>query len=160
MITEVENSQSGFSILEVSVASVVSMVGLLCIAGLFSLSISQGRVVKQFSATTALAQEKLEQLTTFERGDSRLTVGGDLNTAQTVGGLVYSDDIFVDDAGPVYINGSIPPLSKAQYRRYWTVQNSPTLTNTMIVAVRVVALQAGRNSGKAEETTLMSVRSW
>lgn len=160
MITEVENSQSGFSIIEVSVASVVSMVGLLCLAGLFTLSISQGRVVKQFSASTALAQEKLEQLTTFERSDSRLAVGGDLNTAQTVGALVYSDDIFVEDTGQVYINTSIPSGSKAQYRRFWTVQSSPTLTNTMIVAVRVVALQAGRNSGKAEETTLMSVRSW
>lgn len=159
-MTEVENSQSGFTILEVCVASVVSMVGLLCLAGLFTLSISQSRVVKQFSASTALAQEKLEQLTTFERGDSRLTVGGDLNTAQTVGALVYSDDIFVEDTGQVYINTGIPAGSKAQYRRFWAVQNSPTLTNTMIVAVRVVALQAGRNSGKAEETTLMSVRSW
>lgn len=160
MITEVKNSESGFTILEVSVASVVSMVGLLCLAGLFSLSISQGRVVKQFSASTALAQEKLEQLTTFERSDSRLSVGGDLNAAQTVGAIVYSDDIFVEDTGSVYINSSIPSGSKAQYRRFWTVQNSPTLTNTMIVAVRVVALQAGRNTGKAEETTLMSVRSW
>ena len=160
MITEVKNSESGFTILEVSVASVVSMVGLLCLAGLFSLSISQGRVVKQFSASTALAQEKLEQLTTFERSDSRLAVGGDLNAAQTVGAIVYSDDIFVDDTGSVYINSSIPSGSKAQYRRFWTVQNSPTLTNTMIVSVRVVALQAGRNTGKAEETTLMSVRSW
>ena len=160
MITEAENSQSGFTILEVSVASVVSMVGLLCLAGLFSLSISQGRVVKQFSASTALAQEKLEQLTTFERSDTRLAVGGDLNAAQTVGAIVYSDDIFVDDTGTVSINAAIPSGSTAQYRRFWTVQSSPTLTNTMIVAVRVVALQAGRNSGKAEETTLMSVRSW
>src|SRR5258707_10948320 len=124
MITEAENSQSGFTILEVSVASVVSMVGLLCLAGLFSLSISQGRVVKQFSASTALAQEKLEQLTTFERSDTRLAVGGDLNAAQTVGAIVYSDDIFVDDTGQVSINGAIPSGSKAQYRRFWTVQNS------------------------------------
>lgn len=160
MITEVENTESGFTILEVAVASVVSMVGLLCLAGLFTLSISQGRVVKQFSSTTALAQEKLEQLTTFERSDTRLAVGGDLNSALAVGSITYSDDIFIDDTGSVYINGSIPSGSKAQYRRFWTVQNSPTLTNTMIVAVRVVALQAGRNSGKAEETTLMSVRSW
>jgi Tfp pilus assembly protein PilV len=160
MINEPENSQSGFTILEVSVASVVSMVGLLCLAGLFTLSISQSRHIKQFSSTTALAQEKLEQLTTLERSDSRLSVGGDLNSAQTVGTLSYSDDICVDDAGEVYTNGNIPSGSKAQYRRFWTVQSSPTLTNTVIVAVRVVALQAGRNIGKSEETTLMSVRSW
>jgi type II secretory pathway pseudopilin PulG len=157
---QTENTQGGFTILEVSVASVVSMVGLLCLAGLFTLSISQNRVVKQFSSTTALAQEKLEQLTTFERSDSRLSAGGSLNSALTVGTLQYSDDVFVDDTGQVYINANIPSGSKAQYRRFWAVQNSPTLTNTMIVAVRVVALQAGRNSGKAEETTLMSVRSW
>ena len=160
MIAEAENTESGFTIIEVAVASVVSMVGLLCLAGLFTLSISQSRVVKQFSSTTALAQEKLEQLTTFERSDSRLAVGGDLNSSLTVGSITYSDDIFVDDTGAVYINTNIPSGSKAQYRRFWTVQSSPTLTNTMIVAVRVVALQAGRNIGKAEETTLMSVRSW
>lgn len=155
-----KDSQSGFTILEVSVASVVSMVGLLCLAGLFSLSISQNRVVKQFASTTALAQEKLEQLMTFEKSDGRLTVGGDLNAAQTVGSLLYSDDIFVDDGGQIYINSSIPSGSKPQYRRFWTVQNSPTLTNTIIVGVRVLALQAGRNTGKAEETTLTNVRSW
>ena len=160
MLLNNESEQRGFTVLEVVIATVVSMVGLLSLAGLFTLSISQNRVVKQFASTTALAQEKLEQLTAIEKSDSRLAVGGDLNLTKTVGTIVYSDDIFVDDAGQVYLNSSIPAGSKALYRRFWTVQSSPTLTNTLILGVRVVALQAGRNSGRAEETTFTTVRSW
>ncbi len=160
MILDDEKEQRGFTVLEVVIATVVSMVGLLSLAGLFTLSISQNRLVKQFATTTALAQEKIEQLTAIEKSDSRLAVGGDLNITKTVGTIVYSDDIFVDDAGLVYLNSSIPVGSKAQYRRFWTVQSSPTLTNTLILGVRVVALQAGRNSGRAEETTFTTVRSW
>ena len=160
MLLDNENEQRGFTVLEVVIATVVSMVGLLSLAGLFTLSISQNRVVKQFASTTALAQEKIEQLTAIEKSDSRLAVGGDLNIAKTVGTIVYADDIFVDDGGQVYLNSSIPAGSKALYRRFWTVQSSPTLTNTLIIGVRVVAVQAGRNSGRAEETTFATVRSW
>src|ERR1700730_16029617 len=160
MLVNSENEQLGFTVLEVVIATVVSMVGLLSLAGLFTLSISQNRVIKQFASTTALAQEKLEQLTAIEKSDSRLAVGGDLNVSKTVGAIVYSDDIFIDDAGQVYLNSSIPAGSKALYRRFWIVQSSPTLTNTLIIGVRVVALQAGRNTGRAEETTFTTVRSW
>jgi hypothetical protein len=155
-----EGGQSGFTVLEVVIATVVAMIGLLSLAGLFTLSISQNRVVKQFASTTALAQEKIEQLTAIEKADNRLAVGGDLNIAKTVGAIVYSDDIYVDDAGLVYLNGNIPVGVKALYRRFWTVASSAALANTVIIGVRVVALQSGRNTGRAEETVLTTVRSW
>lgn len=155
-----ENGQSGFTIIEVSIAALISMVGLVCVAGLFTLSISQNKVVRQFASTTALAQEKLEQLTALERNDTRLAVGGNLNAAATVGTIVYSDDIHIGDTGQVYLNAAIPAGLRPQYRRYWSVQTIPALANSIVIGVRVVALQIGRNTGRAEETTLTTVRTW
>ena len=53
----------------------------------------------------------------------------------------------------------IPQGQVPHYRRYWRIENDPELINTLIISVRVAALQAGRNRGMAEETTLATVRS-
>lgn len=165
MVREKRNAQSGFSVIEVAVASVVSMVGLIFLASLFTLAISQNRITKQFSSTTALAQEKIEELSALEKENDRLTRGGDLYTSKTVQAssgatLIYSNEIFVDDSGLILLDGDIPSGRTPHYRRYWSVQNDPALLNTMIVSVRVVSLQSGRNSRQTEETTLTTVRSW
>lgn len=173
MTTDEQTGQGGFTIIEVSLASLITLVGLVCLAGLFTLSISQNKIVKQFTSTTAFAQEKIEQLTALEQGDARLAVGGNLTASATVGGIVYSDDIYVSndtkdsDVGTVYINSAIPTGRPVLYRRYWSVQLVPTptlptatLANSVLIGVRVVALQSGRNTGKPEETTLTIVRSW
>lgn len=160
MTIDEETGQGGFTIIEVALASLVTLVGLVCLAGLFTLSISQNRTVKQYTSTTAFAQEKLEQLTAIEKSDARLAVGGSLTAAATVGGVLYSDDILVDDAGQVYLNAAIPTGQQAQYRRFWSVQLVPALANSIVIGVRVAALQAGHNAGRAEETTLTTVRSW
>jgi Tfp pilus assembly protein PilV len=161
MTEEAKNGQSGFTMIEVAVASVITMVGLIFLASLFSLAILQNRVVRQFTSTTSLAQEKIEELGALEKLDDRLKIGGDLNSPVKVGNITYSNLIFVDDdTGKVYLDGNIPQGKPAQYRRYWSIQNNPALTDTINISVRVVALQAGRNSGTAEETTLSTVRSW
>lgn len=160
MTIDEKTGQSGFTIIEVCIASLLTLVGLVSLAGLFTLSISQNRLVKQYASTTAFAQEKLEQLTALEESDTRLAVGGSLTAAATVGGIVYSDDIHVDDAGQVYLNAAIPAGRSAQYRRFWSVQLIPALANSIVIGVRVAALQAGHNTGRAEETTLTTVRSW
>jgi len=183
MTKDQQTGQGGFTLIEVSIASLIVLVGLVALAGLFTLSISQNKIVKQYTSTTAFAQEKIEQLTALEQGDVRLVVGGSLTAPVTVttGGtpatILYSDDIYVSDnaadsdVGTVYMTSSGPAIPggnvNAQYRRYWSVQLVPTpslptatLANSVLIGVRVVALQAGRNTGKAEETTLTIVRSW
>jgi len=155
-----ENDQGGFTLIEVAVASIITMVGLVFLASLFTLAITQNRVVKQFTSTTALAQEKIEELNAIDFGDKKLNVGGDLDDQVSVDEVSYFDEVFVDDkTGDVKTGAQIPQGQVPHYRRYWRVENDPELLNTVIISVRVAALQAGRNTGMAEETTLATVRS-
>ena len=155
-----ENDQGGFTLIEVAVASVITMIGLVFLASLFTLAITQNRVVKQFTSTTALAQEKIEELNAIDYGDKKLKVGGDLDDQVSVDDVDYFDEIFIDDqTGEVKTGAQIPEGQVPHYRRFWRIENDPELLDTVIISVRVAALQAGRNTGMAEETTLATVRS-
>lgn len=155
--------QRGFSLIEVAVASLVTMSGLIFLATLFTLAINQNRLIQNYASTTALARQKLEEFNAIERLDARLSVGGDLEDA--VAG--YNDEIFVDDQGTV--TTVIPNGEVANYRRMWQIQRTPdpTLSDTFIIAVRVVALQRSfskrddQNSLRGnEQTTLTTMRSF
>jgi hypothetical protein len=176
MVRDKENDQGGFSVIEVAIASIVSMIGMIFLASLFTLAIAQNRTVKQFTSTTALAQEKIEELSALEQTSVRLTRGGDLYSSKAVAvgpstTLTYSNDIFVADSGQILLDGNIPSGRAPHYRRFWSIQNDPTLLNTVIISVRVVSTQSGRNTrwtdgtskssaNSTEETTLTTVRSW
>ncbi len=156
MMKEIESNQNGFTILEVAIASIITMVGLLFLAGLFTLAIGQNRMVKQFTTTLALAQQKLEELNALEREDERFAVGGGLTEETKVDD--YSDVVFVNPSTGT-ITTEIPEGETPIYARYWIIENDPTLTNTRIISVRVVAIQASQGR-QAEETTLTTARSW
>src|SRR5262249_61229285 len=132
-------------------------------AMLFTLAINQNRLVKNYSSTTALARQKLEELNAIERLDARLVVGGSLTVAQPG----YSDRVLVDENGTVLT--VIPDGTVPNYGRFWQIQPAPdaTLSDTFIITVRVVALQRSRvygNGGNAlqapEQTTLTTMRSF
>jgi Tfp pilus assembly protein PilV len=148
------DAESGFTVLEVAVASVITVVSLVFLASLFSLAVTQNRMVKQFTASTALAQEKMEELNAIDRNDDRLRVGGGLDAATQEDD--YWENIFVDDAGAVTV---VQPGQVANYVRHWQVTADPLLANTRVISVRVVAMYATRGR-RAEGTTLVSVRSW
>src|SRR2546423_6943952 len=67
-----QSDEAGFTVLEVAMAAVITMVSLSFLAGLFTLGIAQNRMVKQYTTTTALARQKLEELNAIERSDARL----------------------------------------------------------------------------------------
>lgn len=155
-------SEQGFSLIEVAIASVITMVGLVFLAGMFTLAMSQNRMVKQHTTTTALAQQKLEELMAIEKNDARLLIPGgqtsvgDLTDAGKV--TNYYDSLCVNDAGnpTTDCSGGIP-----SYRRYWKVENDPGgFDRAIVIAVRVVALQSARAGAMNEETTLTTVRSF
>ncbi len=127
----------------------------MLLAGLFTLAINQNRTVKQFTATTALGQQKMEELNAIDKNDTRISVGGGLNEASKQTG--YWDYVYVDDAGTV--TTTIPPGQVPNYVRYWKIENDPSIDRTIIVSVRAVTLHPG-HSKKPEETVLVSVRSW
>ncbi|HJQ24472.1 MAG TPA: hypothetical protein VKA60_11200 [Blastocatellia bacterium] len=157
--TPVQSSnEAGFTVLEVAMASVITMVSLTCLAGLFTLGIAQNRLVKQYTTTTALAQQKLEELNAIERGDARLAVGGGLNVTGDPSATGYTDTVYVDPATGT-VTTTIPQGATPIYDRYWKIEADPQLTTTFIVSVRVISRQPsiGRT---AEETTLTTARGW
>lgn len=154
--------EQGFSLIEVAIASVITMVGLVFLASMFTLAMSQNRMVKQHTTTTALAQQKLEELMAIEKNDARLlipggqTVVGDLTEAGKV--TNYYESLCVDSTGTPTQDCSGGGV--ASYRRYWKVENDPGgFDRAIVIAVRVVALQAARGNLN-EETTLTTVRSF
>lgn len=155
-----ENKENGFTLIEVAIASVITMVGLLFLASLFTLSISQNRLVKHFTATTALAQQKLEELNAIRANDPRLQVGGNLNAGVVVGGINYFDRVSINDQGGVMIDDEIPEGQPVHYNRFWRIEQETNalFPNTFIISVRVVSTQAGNNKSSAESTTLATVR--
>lgn len=148
--------QQGFTIIEVAVASLVMTVGLIFLATLFTLSITQNRLNSHFASTTALAQQKLEELLAIENNDTRLAIGGGLTAATQQ--TNYWDQIYVDDAG--ILTTTIPAGQVPNYGRYWLIEADPGgLPSTIVISVQVVALQASR--GRANEaTTLSTTRSF
>jgi Tfp pilus assembly protein PilV len=146
----------GFTLIEVTIATLITMVGLIALASLFTYAMYHNKQIKQHTATTALAQQKLEELTAIEKDDLRLDIGGSLTEAGKQAG--YWDEVNVNDkTGDV--STTIPAGTVANYKRYWQIQADPELDYTVIITVRVVAVQAsiGRTP---EQTTLVSIRAF
>jgi Tfp pilus assembly protein PilV len=150
--TDELRGEQGFTLLEVAFASIITVIGLIFLASLFTLAISQNKFVKQFTSTTMLAQQKLEELNAIELNDpqNRLTVGGNLTEATKQAN--YYD--YLDEKG-----ASVGSQATAVYRRYWKVEPDPQLGQAVIISVRVEAVQASRGRN-VEETTLTTVRSF
>ncbi len=161
--------EQGFTLIEVAIASVISMVSLVFLASLFTLAIGQNRIIRQHTTTTALAQQKLEEMMAIEKNDPRLIIPGGQTSVGSIAEATkvanYFDSLCVDSAGAPSTDcsgGQVPT-----YRRYWKIENDPGgLDRALVIAVRVVALQAGRggktigNSSPNEETTVCTVRSF
>jgi type II secretory pathway pseudopilin PulG len=153
--------EKGFTLIEVAVASVITMVGLVFLATLFTLAMSQNRLTKQHTATTALAQQKLEELMARERNDAKLTIGGGLDSSTKQDN--YFDQLLIEDSGAIIT--PVPSNKVANYGRYWKIESDPGgMSNAVLISVRVVALQtasgARNNELYNEQTTLTTVRSW
>lgn len=154
-----QSTENGFSLIEVAIASVITMGGLVFLASLFTLAISQNRMIKQYTTAVALAQEKLEELNAIETGDKRLDLGGGLTEALKK--TDYYDTLYVNPlTGELTsVTPTGPASAFALYDRYWLVEPDADLTNAVLISVRVKARQP--SVGKtAEETTLATERSW
>ena len=160
---ELKSSESGFTVLEVAVAAVISTVGLVILAGLFTLGIAQNRMVKQYTTATALARQKLEEINAVERTDARVAnIGGGLNRPEVSGDAAqtgYTDTVYVNPQTGM-VTTVIPTGATPIYDRYWKVEQDPQFNTTArIISVRVVARQASVGN-KSEETILTTIRSW
>jgi len=153
------NSNShGFSLVEVMVAMGLLTVVSLGVAQLFALSTRANVIAKGQTSTTAMAEQKLEQLRSLTWGfdqsgqglpvsdtTSNLSVtpptqnGSGLNPSpvdsleQNTSGFVD----FVDGAGTWVGTGTTPPAT-AVYIRRWSIQPLPVNpNNTLVIQVLV-----------------------
>jgi prepilin-type N-terminal cleavage/methylation domain-containing protein len=158
MSAKSNSSSRGFSLVEVLVAMGLLTVVSLGVAQLFALSTRANVIAKGQTSTTAMAQQKLEQLrgltwgfdlagqglplsdtTTNVSVDPPAHNGSGLNPSptdsleqNTVG---FVD--FLDGAGTWVGTGSNPPAS-AVYIRRWSIQPLPTNpNNTLVIQVLV-----------------------
>jgi len=152
------SSSRGFSLVEVLVAMGLLTVVSLGVAQLFALSTRANVIAKGATSTTAMAEQKLEQLRGLMWGfdsagqglpvsdtTTNLTVmppthdGSGLNPSpsdaleQNTAGFVD----FLDGGGSWVGTGMIPP-SSAVYIRRWSIQPLPTNpNNTLVIQVLV-----------------------
>jgi prepilin-type N-terminal cleavage/methylation domain-containing protein len=152
------SNSRGFSLVEVLVAMGLLTAVSLGVAQLFALSTRANVIAKGQTSTTAMAEQKLEQLRSLTWGfdlagqglplsdtTSNLTVtpptqdGSGLNPSpvdsleQNTAGFVD----FIDGAGAWVGTGTTPPAT-AVYIRRWSIQPLPTNpNNTLVIQVLV-----------------------
>src|SRR5215475_9790803 len=122
------NISAGFTLIEAVIAMMVTVVGLVSIAGMFSLAMKTNASSRNFTTATTLAQDKLEQLgaVSFQRlvDPSRMTsnpgthvaddayiVGSIENDAIASDGSFYFDKIIIAGREDVEPEGTITVVS-------------------------------------------------
>jgi prepilin-type N-terminal cleavage/methylation domain-containing protein len=108
---------SGFSLLEVMIATVLLATALTSLAELFAVSVRNNVVAKHGTFAAALAAQKIEQL----RGDGRVTPSSSNTLRVTTDGYVD----FLDPNGAVLgtVGTAIP--DGTAYIRRWSVEPLP-----------------------------------
>jgi prepilin-type N-terminal cleavage/methylation domain-containing protein len=178
MSAKFNSSSRGFSLVEVMVAMGLLTVVSLGVAQLFALSTRANVIAKGQTSTTAMAEQKLEQLRGLTWGfdlagqglplsdtTTNLTVsppthnGSGLNPSpsdsleQNTAGFVD----FLDGQGQWVGTGSTPPGS-AVYIRRWSIQPLPTNpNNTLVIQVLVtpVSSEAARTESAFTRTRMV-----
>src|SRR5215204_5085498 len=87
--TKTVQGESGFTLLETSIAMVVMMVGALACSSLFVFSIHNNVGGSERALSMAVAQQQLEQIRSVSYEDTTLTVGT-TDLSVTTGGRTYN----------------------------------------------------------------------
>ena len=151
--------QAGFTLLELMIAVLVLVFGLLSITALFATAIGNNGRSRLDSTATMLSQSVIEQITAVlaRGGPSAMTDCGQppttWNIDTSVGGanLSGSSIDFTQTSPPagyqmnfVVCNGGGEAGTQAQYDVRWNVAQVSTNTYLVTVAARPQGMQAGR----------------
>ena len=155
------SSNSGFSLLEVLVATAILATSLVSLAQLFALSTRSNIGSRNMTYATVLAQQKLEELRSLSWGFDQVGLPiSDITTDTTVTpetptggtGLSPSADSalqanttgyvdYIDAYGNKMGGGTVPPQN-AIYTRRWSISPLPTNpNNTLVIQVLVTRLK-------------------
>jgi prepilin-type N-terminal cleavage/methylation domain-containing protein len=136
---------TGFSLIEVLVATAIVLGGMAALAPLFVLSGDANRVAGGTSIALLAAQQKLEEL----------RAAPDENASP-------SSSLAADTAGYVdYLNAAGAPLSDsgggAMFTRRWSVEPLGAPVRSVVLRVLVIPANASRERGRSS-TALSSVK--
>jgi prepilin-type N-terminal cleavage/methylation domain-containing protein len=173
-------SQEGFSLVEVLVAVVILVTGLIAVAELFIISTNANRAARRVTSTAVLAQQKIEQLRGLTWGfddfglpisDYSTNVAVTPPTSSGGGGLQASPGDTLATATPGYVDyldaygawvgtGASPPAG-ALYERRWSIDPLPTNPNNTLVFQVVVdrIAPASPAADRARQVTLKTRKS-
>lgn len=161
--------QSGFSLIEVLVASGLLASALIALAQLFAISTATNLSSRNTTYATVLAEQKLEELRALTWGFDReglpvtdTTTNTAVNPETTTGGTGltpspstalnentsgYVD--YIDQFGNKVGTGGTSPPGSAVYSRRWSIEPLPTNPNNTIVIQVLVTRH--RNRGTSDE---------
>jgi len=177
------SDQSGFSLAEVLVASVILMTGVIALAQLFIMSTTANRVARGTTTTMVLAEQKMEQLrglawgfdliglplsdTTTDISKVPADASGSGLSPSPPNSLTQNSAGYVDylDVNGRWVgSGANPPVGTVFIRR-WSIEPLPTNpNNTLILQVLVTrrtdrgAADQGNVARLPEEARLVSVK--
>jgi type II secretory pathway pseudopilin PulG len=179
------NSEAGFSIVEVLVATGLLASALVALAQLFAIATTTNANARSSTITMILAEQKIEQLRalqyTFDRvglpvQDTEtdlavyppLATGGKGLSPHTDNTLQVNTDGYVDYLDPygrTLGGGTVIPENTAFIRR-WSVEPLPTNPNNVVILQVLVTRQRDRGTGDAgsvsrgpNEARLMTIKS-
>lgn len=179
------NSEAGFSIVEVLVATGLLASALVALAQLFAIATTTNANARSSTITMILAEQKIEQLRglqyTFDRvglpvQDTEtdlavyppLATGGKGLSPHTDNTLQVNTDGYVDyldHYGRTLGGGTVIPENTAFIRR-WSVEPLPTNPNNVVILQVLVTRQRDRGIGDAgsvsrgpNEARLMTIKS-
>jgi type II secretory pathway pseudopilin PulG len=179
------NAERGFSLIETMCATGLLVAAVVALAQMFVISVKNNQSARTGSYTTALAEQKLEQLRGLTYGfdtiglpitdtttDTTQTTespnGGKGLTPSQGGTLVSNTDGYVDylDQFGNILGGGTAPLPKTVYIRRWSIDPLPTNpNNTLVIQVMVtrelnrgVADQTGSTQRLKDEARIMSIK--
>src|SRR2546423_15126184 len=84
------HNESGFTMIEATIAMLVTVVGLVSIAGMFTLAMKTNASSRNFTTATVFAQDKLEQLgaVSFQRLLDPAKINANLGAQWSDGGFM------------------------------------------------------------------------
>ncbi len=139
--------ERGFTLLEMVIASMVLMVGIVGVMSLLGVAVARtAGTSDQATRTAEYAQDKMEQLMALEfldaqsdvtqyptvsTGGTGLTAGGSVTTITT--GFV---DYGPDSNGKFYTSNTATQIGTAYYTRQWSIVDTSALLKTLTVVVK------------------------
>jgi hypothetical protein len=177
------SDQSGFSLAEVLVASVILMVGVVALAQLFIVATTANRGARGTTTTMVLAQQKMEQLramtwgfdllglplsdTTTDISKVPTDAGGNGLSPSPANALTQNTAGYVDylDVNGMWVGSGSNPPPGTVFTRRWSIEPLPTNPNNTLILQVLVTRRTDRgtaNQGNVarlpDEARLVSVK--